>query len=203
MQEAIFGIFCRNNSVIPPSALDKMKAASNICESNDCGLWTNNGIGLGWSHGINQCDDICYTCLSGIIFIASGRVDNASELGSLLGIPKTELQFLSDYEIMRQAYLKWGENCSARIFGDWAFAAWHPIERRLFLSRDHHGNTSLYFYSDQRIFVFSTSRQAILSLDLVTIELDELYLAQHLISWQAYQGERTLYKPIKRLPPAH
>ncbi len=42
-----------------------------------------------------------------------------------------------------------------------------------------------------------------LKLNLSPVELDELYLAQILVSWPAYHGERTIHKQIKRLPPAH
>lgn len=208
MQKKLFGIFCRNNSTIPPLALEKMQAAMVDKGECRCAIWTGNGIGLGCNSDSMSSNTLVTSQVPAyerddVVFVASGRVDNADEISSQIGIPKSESKLLSDYEIMRQAYLKWGEDSSVRIFGDWAFAAWHPREKRLFLSRDHHGNTSLYYYSDQHIFAFSTSLQALLSLNLAPVKLDELYLAQYLITWTAYQGERTLHQPIKRLPPAH
>ena len=68
---------------------------------------------------------------------------------------------------------------------------------------DHYGNTSLYYYVDTGVFAFASSYKALLALDLAPIEMDELYLAQVLVSWQAYHGERTIYNPIKLLPPSH
>jgi asparagine synthase (glutamine-hydrolysing) len=53
------------------------------------------------------------------------------------------------------------------------------------------------------LFVFSTSRRILLDLKLAPVELNELYLAQVLVSWSAYHGERTIHSPIRRLPPAH
>ena len=82
---------------------------------------------------------------------------------------------------MRSAYTRWGEDAVARIHGDWAFAAWHPKERRLFLARDPFGITSLYYYANPRIFAFATSRQALVALNLAPVEMDELYLAQVLV----------------------
>ena len=129
-------------------------------------------------------------------------MDNRAELIARMsgaGLAHT----LSDAALLRQAYREWGEACVERIYGDWAFAAWHPVERKLFLARDHFGNTALYYYADERVFAFASDRQALLALNLAPITLDELYLAQVLISWSAYHGERTIHTPIKRLPPAH
>jgi asparagine synthase (glutamine-hydrolysing) len=137
-----------------------------------------------------------------IAFAAAGRVDNRAELIRLLDI-SDRCASISDSEIVLHAYRTWGEKCPVRIYGDWSFAAWHPDEQKLFLARDHHGNTALYYYADSTVFAFASSRKALLALNLSPVEMDELYLAQMLVSWQAYRGERTIHKPIKRLPPAH
>jgi asparagine synthase (glutamine-hydrolysing) len=86
--------------------------------------------------------------------------------------------------------------------GDWSFAVWHPLERRLFLARDHYGVTALYYYQDAQRFAFASSRKALYTLG-VPRRLDELYLAQVLMAWPAYHGERTIDLDICRLPPAH
>ncbi len=137
-----------------------------------------------------------------IVFTASCRVDNRDELLRQFGIGE-HFSEVSDSELVFWAYSKWGEDCPSHIYGDWAFAAWHPEERRLFLARDQFGNTSLYYYADTRVFAFASSRRALLALGLASMGMDELYLAQVLVSWPAYNGERTIYKAIKRLPPAH
>ncbi|ABQ25547.1 asparagine synthase-related protein [Geotalea uraniireducens] len=141
----------------------------------------------------------------GFIFTAAGRVDNRQELIADCGLRIAEYEKcgIPDGEVILQAYRKWGEDCPKRIYGDWSFAVWHPRERRLFLARDHYGNTSLYYYADRHVFAFASDRKALLALDLVPKEMDELYLAQVLVSWPAYHGERTIHTPVKRLPPAH
>jgi asparagine synthase (glutamine-hydrolysing) len=92
---------------------------------------------------------------------------------------------------------------SGKIFGDWSFAACDQRARRLFLARDHCGNTALYYHSSPHVFAFASSRRALLALNLAPVELDELYLGQILVNWPAYHGERTIHKPVKRLPPSH
>lgn len=138
--------------------------------------------------------------VSPFVLIGAATIYNRSELVSEVGLDRNSA---SDLDLLRGAYAQWGAACPSRMLGDWAFAAWHPKERRLFLARDQSGATSLYYYADTDVFIFSTSRRTLLNLKLASVELDELYLAQILVSWFAYQGERTIHSPIKRLPFAH
>lgn len=201
---AIFGIFNRDDKPVLPSDLKKMQMV--ICRTGTFNIWSDGPIGLGqvtasgshYTHG--QTSPVPSETFT---FIAAGRLDNAAEVAELLRISYAERTSLSDYNIMQIAYGTWGDECSTRMYGDWSFAAWHPTEQRLVLSRDHHGNTALYYYLDHNVFAFATSRQALLTFNLTPITLDELYLAQYLTSWMDYNGGRTLHSPIKRLPPSN
>jgi len=206
--KAIFGIFCRNTQQCLPELVEKMRVVLYRLESSDTELWTEKETCLvqayPWAADKNtKIKRLPLALHDQFVFAACGRVDNISEISRLLAIPPNELPLLSDIEVLRRAYAKWGSESSAKIYGDWAYVAWHPDEHKLVLSRDHHGNTPLYYYLDQHVFAFASSRQALLALNLSPVELDELYLAQYLTSWFDYHGERTLHKPIKRLPPSH
>lgn len=205
----IIGIYYRNSSQLPAFMIKKMKSAMVTCETTNLSLWADEDIGMGQSFNIklstekpNSGKSRAYTSTS-FNFVAAGRLDNTKELYNLLQVPESQRSTLTDSELMLRAYDKWGEACSAHMYGDWAFAAWHPLERRIILSRDHHGNTPLYYYIDHNVFAFATSRQILLNFNLIPIELNELYLAQYLVSWPEYHGEHTLHKHIQRLPPAH
>lgn len=205
---AIFGIFYRNACPVPPLTLEKMQAAMSEWDVCNCDLRVDANIGLGQSCGRKKSARLdgsrSQTILSAnIIFMSSGHLYNASELCRLLNISESERMLLSDHDLMQKAYCTFGERCSELMIGDWSFAAWHPMEQRLFLSRDHLGTTSLYYYIDDNIFAFATLRQALLALKLASAELDELYVAQYLISWTTYHGERTYDKKIFHLPPSH
>lgn len=204
----IFGIFHRDGTPVERERLEAMREAMDYWGPDGFGLWTGGCAGLGQSRFVSfpeaRLENLPLADTeSSVVFTAEGRVDNRADLGRDLGIPIGRFHDMPDSEFMRRAFLQWGENCAARIYGDWSFAAWHPKEYRLFLARDHFGNTSLYYYADEKVFAFATSRNALLSLDLAPMELDELYLGQILVSWPAYHGERTIHKPIRRLPPAH
>jgi asparagine synthase (glutamine-hydrolysing) len=134
------------------------------------------------------------------VLISNGMIHNRAELAADLGfgadLPPDQLLF-------EHAYARWGDTACEHIHGDWSFAAWTPAERKLTLARDHLGNTSLYYYTDDGVFAFATSLHQLLALGLAPIVMDELFLAQTLISWPAYHGERSIHMPMKRLPPAH
>lgn len=206
---SIFGVFYRDSDYLPEIARESILNVLNGCDIGNCHLYQGDGIGLVQSFSRKLPDvrtDIkSYTATTSenFIFIAAGRLDNAADLCSCLNIPVSERHALSDFDVMRLAYGRWGKDCSMHTFGDWVFAAWHPVERHLILSRSHYGSVPIYYHIDEKILAFATSRQVLLSLKLVPIELDELWFAQFLIAWPAYRGERTPQKSIKCLPPAN
>ena len=108
---------------------------------------------------------------------------------------------VTDNELILYAYEKWGEHCVERLIGDWAFAIWDSRRQKLFLARDHHGNTGIYYYSNRWLFAFASSLKAILALD-VPRRPNPLRIAQVLVPWPAH-GSATCYEGILCLPPAH
>ncbi|MBI1296392.1 hypothetical protein GC175_15675 [bacterium] len=133
---------------------------------------------------------------------AEARIDNRAELCDLFAIPHAERPTTPDSELILRAYLKWGEACPDHLLGDWSFAIWHPDQRKLFLARDHHGNTSLTYWQQGEHFAFASDPAALHAIDAPR-RLNELDLAQVLISWWAYHGPQTIDMDIQRLPPTH
>lgn len=213
MMSDIFGIFFRDGRPFTPDHLETILPLDNAQARRYWDVQYSGSAGMGQHCRINapqekQRRQRCVSESQELILVATGRVDNREDLMRQLSFrPKpgessapTESD---DAAILLKAYRQWGENCPARIYGDWSLAAWHPAQRRLFLARDHFGTTALYYYADARVFAFASSRQALLDLNLAPMKMDELYFAQVLLSWPACHGERTIHSPIKRLPPAH
>lgn len=153
---------------------------------------------------------VCFDALSGTSCIGAARVDNRVELLRALDLdvglwgaarPATECH--DDLHLIHKAYLRWGPGSAQRILGDWAFAVWEPVHRRLFLARDHFGITSLYYAFNRGRFGFATDHRVLLDLGLARSELNPLYLGQLLVNSTAYHGFDTAYKDVHRLPPAH
>ena len=102
---------------------------------------------------------------------------------------------VTDGEIILRAYQQWGQDCVHHLDGDWHFAIWDEGARCLFLARDHHGNTGLYYYHGPRCFAFASSAKALLALHAVPKEPDLLRISQVLVSWPG-DGIRTGYEHI-------
>ncbi|MEN6313942.1 MAG: asparagine synthase-related protein [Clostridiaceae bacterium] len=137
----------------------------------------------------------------GTLFTAAARLDNRDELCDVFGIAHPERPITSDGQLVLKAYKKWGTDSCKHIFGDWSFAVWHIKEQRLFLARDHLGNTGLYYYFKPPLVIFASSTEAILSHPDVPRRLDELQLAKNLdFSLLDDDYSRTFWKEICFLP---
>jgi asparagine synthase (glutamine-hydrolysing) len=203
----IFGAVNRDGSPLDRAIFDTLRRETEHWGRDGGGTWCDGVAGFG--SALSFCkrdanfDSVPFTGADGCVFTAAGRVDNRDTLAEALGLGSTDLSVLGETALMHRAWLRWGESCAGHVYGDWAFAAWDPAKRRLFLTRDHSGTTSLYYHVSSRFFAFSSSRRALLKLNLAHVEMDELYLAQMLVAWFGYQGERTIHKQVMRLLPAH
>lgn len=195
-------MFSRDGSPVSQRALDVLSAG--MAGRGHCVALRSGCAGLGRA-GATEAPEAHHgpSCapVGRLVCVAAGRVDNVQELRRKLSIADHESS--ADADIFRHAYLTWGKACVESIYGDWSFAIWCPSARELFVARDHLGNTSVYYYSDERVFAFASERKALLALNLAPLEMDELHLAQVLVSWHAYHGEHTIHKPIRQLQPAH
>lgn len=140
----------------------------------------------------------------GLAFATEARLDNREELWRALNITPADRPKTADGDLVLAAYLKWGNACPQQLVGDWSLVAWHPLQRRLFLARDHSGNTGLYFSLNQRTecFAFASSPQALHAMGIPR-RLNEALLAQGLVSWTPDRGSQTIDLDIDRLPPGH
>jgi len=139
-----------------------------------------------------------------ITFTAAARLDNRDELCDLFSIPHPERPVTSDGRLVYLAYKKWGREACKKLYGDWSFAAWHELDRKLFLARDHLGNTGLYYYFKPPLIVFSSDIEAVLDHTAVPRELDELHLAQNLgYDLMSKDYSRTFWQGVCLLPAAH
>jgi asparagine synthase (glutamine-hydrolysing) len=134
------------------------------------------------------------------IMVVSARIDNRDELCSIFNIPLIHRDNFADSHYVKLAYEKWGENSPEHLLGDWSFAVYDKISRRLFVARDHCGITALYYYSCPQFFAFSSSPKGLLALKEIPKEINEFRIAQILVAWPS-DGEQTCYQNIFNLLP--
>jgi asparagine synthase (glutamine-hydrolysing) len=171
------------------------------------GHWINGPAGLGhallrttpessherqpWS---NESGRLCLTL--------DGRVDNREELLAALEANGANFRNEGDAELILRAYECWGEDCTDRIIGDFAFAIWDGRTRRFFCARDHLGIKPFYYFLSDRLFLFGSEPHLILRHPDVRPEPNEGMIGEYLAN-QVTSQEDTLFRGVLRLPPAH
>ena len=202
----IFGIIHLDGSPVPEHEIETMRSAMSEWGPDGSNVWVKDSAGLGSMLLFNTPEAVHeklpLQSSQGFVLTAEARLDNRDELFLLLGISGHENRSMPDGEIILRAYEKWRENTPDHLLGDWSFAVWHPQEKKLFIARDHAGNTGLYYYRDQHRFAFASSRKALLALGIPR-HLNEFYLACLLVTWPAHHGPGTIELDIHRLPPSH
>jgi len=142
-------------------------------------------------------DDAGALCL-----VLDGRVDNREELRRSLESNGARLRSDTDAELVLQAYGCWGEDCPARIIGDFAFAIWNNRKRRLFCARDALGVKPFYYYCSGTTFLFSSELHALFQDPDVRRIPNEGMVGEYLANSFASR-EETLFQGILRLPQAN
>ena len=137
----------------------------------------------------------------------NGEIYNYRELRRRLEGLGREFRTDTDTEVMLEAFAVWGvEGALAHLNGMFAFAVWDELERALTLARDRLGIKPLFYAEvsgeEGASFVFGSEAKAVLASGLVKPELDLEGLNQQLtFLWTP--DPHTLFRGIKRLPPAH
>ena len=98
------------------------------------------------------------------------------------------------------AFDHWGEQCFARLVGDWALVLWCQRDHSIYLARDHAGTRTLYFERSGKQLIWSTYLETFFA-DGQTRELDRAYAARYLASQPI--RDLTPYNGIRAIPAAH
>src|SRR5258708_4785135 len=158
-------------------------------------------IGMGFqanhTHVRSNLESLPLTDSLGNMLVFDGRLDNHAQLCALLGFGDSDT---ADSLIVLLAFRRWGEECFARLIGDWALALWSRLERSLYLARDHAGTRTLYFEEVKGCILWSTHLETFFT-EGRSRDLEESYVACYL----ACQPIRDLtpYKGVRAVPPAH
>lgn len=138
----------------------------------------------------------------GEILLQEGGLYHRAELVAALGVASSAAASATDAELTWGAWQKWGPECVHHLHGDWVFAVWDGLARRLFLAQSAFGNTALYYHQTAEAIYFASRLKDLLAMPEVPKRPSLLRVAQVLTSWPT-DGTSTGYEGIFRLPPAH
>jgi asparagine synthase (glutamine-hydrolysing) len=131
----------------------------------------------------------------------NGEIYNYAELRQDLAA-RRPFRTTSDTEVILRLYEDRQERCVEALRGMFAFAVWDAGTHTLFLARDHLGQKPLFYATLGARVVFASEIKALLALDPSLRELDVEALDQYL-ALRIVTPPRTMYRRIRKLPPAH
>ena len=139
---------------------------------------------------------------TGNIIVYNGEIYNYQILRQSLIRQGYKFQSNTDTEVVFKLYDRDGVECLKRLRGMFAFAIWDRKRQRLFLARDRLGQKPLVYSKQGDKFLFASEIQALANHPGVSKEIDldalDLYLAHQFIP-----APWTIYRDIRKLPPAH
>ena len=138
---------------------------------------------------------------AGLALTFNGEIYNFRELRAQLEKHGHRFERDSDTEVLLRAYQQWGTECVQRLRGQFAFAMWDGPRERLFLARDRFGEKPLFLREAAGGLYFASEIKALLRAPAAAPEIDPAAIWECL-SYRYVPGPRTLYKEIRKLPPA-
>ena len=134
--------------------------------------------------------------------VFNGEIYNFIEVREELVKKGHTFRTRSDTEVLIHGYEEWGIDVVHKLNGIFAFALWDEHKQQLFLARDHLGVKPLYYADVGQRFLFASEIKALLADPLCPREVNLNGLGQ-LFSLRYVVSPATLFRAIKKLPPAH
>lgn len=203
----IMGIFYLDGRPVESENLGRMVDTLAHRGPDGADIWSDGSIGFGhrmlWTTPESLLERLPLVNQTGdLVITADARIDNRDELIPSLGFDDRPAEKITDSQLILAAYEKWGESCPEHLLGDFAFAIWDGRKHILFCARDHMGVKPFYYhYKAGQIFAFSSEIKALLCLQEVPRQLNEVKVGDYLAS-MLQDKSITFYQDIFRLPPA-
>jgi asparagine synthase (glutamine-hydrolysing) len=131
------------------------------------------------------------------------RLDGRGDLRSRLSDLGSRSADVSDAELCLHAYAVWGDGFVDRLAGDFCFALWDGDRNRLISARDQLGVRPLFHAVAGGTRFVGDSLDWIVSQAPVARDLDDAWIADFLSVGHCLEFDRTVYRHVKRLAPAH
>ncbi len=131
----------------------------------------------------------------------NGEIFNFQQLRETLEKAGHKFESRTDTEVLVHGYEEWGISLLDKINGQFAFCIFDRRRNLFFLARDRFGIKPLYYYSDNKRFIFGSELKVFLKSDIEKcLSKDAL---DHYLLFGNTPAEQSIVKNIKKLPAAH
>ena len=130
--------------------------------------------------------------------MADARLYHRDDLEAKLSIGSS----MGDGPLLLKALQQWGPEAGKHLRGDFAAALWNPRRRELRCIRDHFGVRPLYVVDELDFVAVASDTRMLRAIPGVGNELNELVIGDFLLG-MLDEPDSTVYRDIRRFPPAH
>jgi len=128
----------------------------------------------------------------------NGEIYNYIELKEELKKLGYSFKSQTDTEVILAAYDAWGVDCQNKFNGMWAFALFDIEKEVIFISRDRFGIKPLYFYQDNKNFIFASEIKALLENKEVVTSPNVNFLKEYYNTGSKEYAQETAFTNIYR-----
>lgn len=136
-----------------------------------------------------------------LVVTGHARLDDRPQVGRMLGVDAAELAALSDLALLARALERFGDDVPARVFGEYAAAAWDASARRLTVVRDALGVRPAYVARVGALAIAASSLDAVRAHPAVSDRLDDRAVLEFLLFEVTIDPERTPFLDVRVAPP--
>ena len=134
--------------------------------------------------------------------VLNGEIYNYRELRPGLEARGHIFKSRTDTETVLHLYEEFGAGCVEQLRGMFAFGIWDVRNQELFLARDRAGKKPLSYAIVDGGIIFASELKSLLKDPALRPEVDTVAL-HHYLTYQYVPGPQTIYKGVRKLPPAH
>tara|TARA_B100000965_G_C19602670_1_gene763757 strand:+ start:10301 stop:12166 length:1866 start_codon:yes stop_codon:yes gene_type:complete len=142
--------------------------------------------------------------IDNLVLIFNGEIYNYIELRNFLKKKNIKFKTASDTEVVLRAYQFWGKECVKFFEGMWSMAIKDTSKNILFLSRDPFGEKPLYYYYDNKNFIFGSEIKYIFNIDkrsqLKEVNINQINKYLNLGYKSLNKNDHTYFKKIRKFP---
>lgn len=203
----ICGILNLDNKPVDVETINKMCEVLKHRGPDNKGVYIKNNIAFGHQRlSIIDLSERANQPLSNntktIWIVYNGEVYNFREIREELKARGYIFRTSSDTEVILYAYEEWREECVTKFNGMFALAIWDEVQKKLFLARDRLGKKPLFYYYDDKKFIFGSEIKAILCDRRVERKVNLRALSDYL-SLGYILAPHSIIEGIKKLKPGH
>lgn len=137
-----------------------------------------------------------------ILVVFNGEIYNYQVLRDELEEKEHKFTTNTDTEVLVHGYEEWGCELVSRLRGMFAFCIYDIKASKLFIVRDHFGIKPLYYYQNDKVFLFGSEIKSFLVHPDFHKELNKEMLGAYL-TFSFTPGERTFFKDVYKLGPGN